>query len=113
MSESKRAAPPPQPPSLRGKGEPAFSPPLVGEGPGERSASLPLPAAGWGRGRLKAQPLPRGIVIGGRADAVKVHRARELRREMTEEERILWRALRANRLQGLPFRRQQIIDGFI
>jgi very-short-patch-repair endonuclease len=32
---------------------------------------------------------------------------------MTPEEKILWQHLRANRLNGLHFRRQQIIDGFI
>lgn len=32
---------------------------------------------------------------------------------MTPEERILWQQLRANRLDGWHFRRQQIIDGFI
>ena len=32
---------------------------------------------------------------------------------MTPEERALWQHLRANRLNGLHFRRQQVIDGFI
>jgi very-short-patch-repair endonuclease len=32
---------------------------------------------------------------------------------MTPEEKILWQYLRANRLNNLHFRRQQIIDGFI
>ncbi len=32
---------------------------------------------------------------------------------MTEEEQLLWAELRTNRLHGLHFRRQQIIDGFI
>jgi very-short-patch-repair endonuclease len=32
---------------------------------------------------------------------------------MTPEERILWRLLRARRLNGMHFRRQQVIDGFI
>jgi very-short-patch-repair endonuclease len=32
---------------------------------------------------------------------------------MTPEEKILWEHLRANRLAGLHFRRQQIIAGFI
>ncbi|HEY9633431.1 MAG TPA: DUF559 domain-containing protein [Coleofasciculaceae cyanobacterium] len=32
---------------------------------------------------------------------------------MTQEEKILWQQLRANKLNGLHFRRQQIIDGFI
>lgn len=45
--------------------------------------------------------------------AVKVQRARELRRDMTPEERILWQALRRFRSRGYAFRRQQIISGFI
>ena len=43
----------------------------------------------------------------------KVERARELRRRMTVEEKILWHHLRGNRLCGVHFRRQQVIDGFI
>lgn len=55
----------------------------------------------------------RNIVIGQKVDPTKVQRARELRSKMTEEEKTLWEALRANRLEGLHFRRQQIIEGFI
>jgi len=32
---------------------------------------------------------------------------------MTAEEGIMWKCLRANRLHGFQFRRQQVIDGFI
>ena len=39
--------------------------------------------------------------------------AQQLRRNMTPSEKRLWECLRANRLQGLAFRRQQIIGGFI
>jgi very-short-patch-repair endonuclease len=39
--------------------------------------------------------------------------ARQLRREMTEAEKILWQNLRANRLDGFHFRRQQIIGKYI
>ena len=56
---------------------------------------------------------PEGIVVGQKVKPIKLQRARELRSQMTEEERILWQSLRANRLRGLHFRRQQIIDGFI
>ena len=55
----------------------------------------------------------RNIVIGQKVDPAKVQRAKELRRQMTEEEKALWQQLRANRLNGFHFRRQQIIDGFI
>ena len=44
---------------------------------------------------------------------VKAERARALRGAMTPAERRLWSALRAHRLSGLHFRRQQVIDGFI
>jgi len=53
------------------------------------------------------------VVIGRRTDPDKIGRAKELRRRMTVPERILWRHLRTNRLDGLHFRRQQVIDGFI
>ena len=53
------------------------------------------------------------IVIGQKVTSVKVQRAKELRREMNQEEKILWQHLRANQLNNLHFRRQQIIDGFI
>ncbi len=39
--------------------------------------------------------------------------AEQMRREMTPSERLLWQQLRANRLGGLHFRRQQVIAGFI
>jgi len=40
-------------------------------------------------------------------------RAKSLRREMTPAEKILWKELRTNKMNGLHFRRQQIIDKFI
>src|SRR5579859_6507337 len=39
--------------------------------------------------------------------------ARQMRQEMTRAEKLLWQKLRRNRLAGLHFRRQQVIDGFI
>jgi len=42
-----------------------------------------------------------------------VARAKELRSNMTEAEKLLWQNLRANRLDGWHFRRQQIIAGYI
>ncbi len=53
------------------------------------------------------------IIIGQSIDPDKMARAKELRRDMTETEKVLWRALRTNRLGGYHFRRQQVIDGFI
>ncbi len=55
----------------------------------------------------------RNIVIGQKMDSDLLRRAKELRRRMTKEESILWQRLRANRLEGFHFRRQQVIDGFI
>ena len=55
----------------------------------------------------------RNIVIGQRISATKAERARQLRQEQTAEEELLWERLRTNRLRGLHFRRQQVIDGYI
>lgn len=55
----------------------------------------------------------RNIVIGQKINPAKAQRARELRRNMTPAEKILWQALRTNKLKGFHFRRQQVIDGFI
>ncbi len=53
------------------------------------------------------------IVRGQRVAREKVERAKQFRREMTPAERVLWAQLRTNKLPGLHFRRQQVIDGFI
>ncbi len=55
----------------------------------------------------------RKIVIGQPVAREKVKLARKLRSQMTDEEKRLWQRLRAKRLDGFRFRRQQIIDGFI
>jgi very-short-patch-repair endonuclease len=54
----------------------------------------------------------KNIVTGQHVTKEKLERAKELRREMTPAEKILWHELRANKL-GVHFRRQQIIQGFI
>jgi very-short-patch-repair endonuclease len=54
-----------------------------------------------------------GIVRGQPVARVKVQRSKELRAEMTPQEKMMWEQLRANRLRGLHFRRQQVIDGFL
>jgi very-short-patch-repair endonuclease len=38
---------------------------------------------------------------------------RELRRDQTDAERILWQRLRAGQLDGLKFRRQHEFGGFV
>lgn len=54
----------------------------------------------------------KNIVTGQHVTKEKLQRAKELRREMTPAEKILWEELRANKL-GVHFRRQQVIAGFI
>jgi very-short-patch-repair endonuclease len=56
---------------------------------------------------------PRNIVIGQKISSNKLEQAKKLRRQMTKAESILWQHLRRNNLNGLHFRRQQIIEGFI
>jgi very-short-patch-repair endonuclease len=54
----------------------------------------------------------KNIIPGQTVTKEKLQRARELRRDMTPAEKILWQELRANKL-GVHFRRQQVIAGFI
>jgi very-short-patch-repair endonuclease len=61
-------------------------------------------------------PLPRrpaGIVQGQRISREKFALAKQMRHDMTPEERILWKELRHNHRDGLHFRRQQVISGYI
>src|ERR671912_231420 len=55
----------------------------------------------------------RNTVIGQKVSRELRERAKELRRTMTPAETILWEQLRHNHLNGLQFRRQQIIDSYI
>ncbi len=50
-------------------------------------------------------------VQGVQAD--KLSFAKQLRREMTPAERILWKCLRRNGVEGFHFRRQQIVEGYV
>lgn len=43
----------------------------------------------------------------------KLTRARELRREMTPQEKLLWGQLRGRRFEGFKFRRQMWLAGYI
>jgi len=54
----------------------------------------------------------KNIIPGQKVTNEKLQRAKELRREMTPAEKILWQELQANKL-GVRFRRQQVIQGFI
>ena len=52
-------------------------------------------------------------IITGQRPGEKLTLARQMRRMTTPAEAKLWCHLRAGRLNGLHFRRQQVIDGFI
>lgn len=54
----------------------------------------------------------KNIVTDQRVTKAKLERAKELRREMTPAEKLLWEDVRAKKL-GVRFRRQQVIQGFI
>jgi very-short-patch-repair endonuclease len=54
----------------------------------------------------------KNIIPGQKVTKEKLERAKELRREMTPAEKILWQEVRAKKL-GVRFRRQQVIQGFI
>jgi len=57
--------------------------------------------------------MPRFNVIRHQAvSSDHIQRAKELRDEMTPAERKMWDALRANRLGGFHFRRQQIVGPY-
>lgn len=56
---------------------------------------------------------PRNIVIGQKIPPELAQRARELRSNQTPAEQLLWEKLRGNLLNGLHFRRQQVISGYI
>lgn len=58
----------------------------------------------------KRQP---GVCTGQRLSPGKHALAKHLRRNMTNAERVFWNAVRNNKVMGLQFRRQQVIDGFI
>jgi len=66
-----------------------------------------------GRRRKETVVSKRHVITGQKIDPAKLQQAKALRRNMTPAEKRLWTALRANRLQGFHFRRQQIIGGFI
>ena len=54
----------------------------------------------------------KNIIPGQTVTKEKLQRAKELRRDTTPAEKILWQELRGNKL-GVHFRRQQVIAGFI
>jgi very-short-patch-repair endonuclease len=54
----------------------------------------------------------KNIVRGQKISTELLEHAKRLRREMTPAEKILWKQLKANRLNGLHFRRQQVVYGY-
>jgi very-short-patch-repair endonuclease len=54
----------------------------------------------------------KNIIPGQKVTKEKLERAKELRREMTPAEKLLWQEVRAKKL-GVRFRKLQIIAGFI
>lgn len=54
----------------------------------------------------------KNVVRGQKISPEMRERAKQLRREMTPAEKILWKELRTNKLNGLHFRRQQIVFGY-
>jgi very-short-patch-repair endonuclease len=63
--------------------------------------------------RTSGPPPGEGLVSGQRLAPGIRQRAKEMRRRMTPAEGALWEVLRRDGLDGLHFRRQQIIDGYI
>ncbi len=63
---------------------------------------------------MEDQPQPVNFTVRGQKTTTQKHDfAKQLRRKMTPAEAKLWARLRADRLAGIHFRRQQIIDPFI
>lgn len=57
--------------------------------------------------------MPVKNVVRGQRVSYEMHeRAKKLRREMTPAEKNLWKHVKANKLNGLHFRRQQIVHGY-
>jgi len=54
-----------------------------------------------------------GLIRLQKVQQEKLSDSRELRRNMTDTEVILWQELRNRRLCGFKFRRQQVIEGFV
>jgi len=56
---------------------------------------------------------PEELITKQKIRSEMLERAKEISQEMTPAESILWSRLKANRLKGFHFRRQQIIEPFI
>jgi len=83
----------------------------MGAGLKERT-SPPAPLR-RGEGRKRRPTLSSGVVALQYVDEHKKEQARRLRRASTPAEKRLWHYVRNRNVQGLKFRRQQVIEGFI
>jgi very-short-patch-repair endonuclease len=54
-----------------------------------------------------------GLIKNQRVTGKKKSRAKELRQNMTEAEKIFWNCVRGRKFRNLKFRRQQIVEGFV
>ena len=63
--------------------------------------------------KSKNSNLSSGVVFLQKVNDTKVSQSRNLRKEMTLAEKLLWQQLRGRKLNGVKFRRQQVIEGFI
>ena len=59
------------------------------------------------------ETIDKNITRNQKVSPVKIEQSRNLRTEQTPAEKEFWEMVRNKKLQGLKFRRQQIIDGFI
>jgi very-short-patch-repair endonuclease len=73
----------------------------------------PSPTATSAKARKSLYPLPQGEKREHGYTPETLRRAKRLRREMTPQEKLLWRQLRDRRLDGFKFRDQQPIGPFI
>jgi putative DNA methylase len=72
--------------------------------------------ANWGEGGARAEDVVQLSILGGKGRQIPdelLERARELRRQQTPTEKILWECLRNRRLHGAKFRRQHNIESYI
>jgi very-short-patch-repair endonuclease len=81
-------------------------PPLAGEGRRRSGGERSIP-------RGKGRKLVTEIVRGKRVSAPQLAAARDLRSRQTPAEQYLWQHLRAGRIDGLRFRRQQPLGPYI
>lgn len=78
----------------------------------KNGTSLPAPLR-RGEGSKKRTTLSSGVVALQYVAEHKKEQARRLRRESTPAEKKLWHFIRNRKVEGLKFRRQQVIEGFI